>query len=91
MLGSYSPSFIQKMNLAALDVYRQGWAIGDASVITSQSPSSFEFTWMPQNRTVSKKEFSDFFTEFRTAVEENGRSAYEMRFANIIHRTVSVL
>ena len=84
----FTPELIQKMNEAALDVYRQGWAVGDASIVTSHSPDSFTFTWVPENKTVSKADFAAFFGEFITGAEAEGRPKYKMRFDNIIHRTV---
>ena len=85
----YSPELIQKMNEAALDVYRQGWAVGDASIVTSHSPDSFTFTWVPENQVVSKKDFAEFFDKFKASAEEGGRPKYKMTFINIIQRTVS--
>ena len=77
------------MNVAALDVYRQGWAVGDASIVTSHSPETFTFTWVPENQIVSKADFAEFFDTFIAAAEAEGRPKYKMRFDNIIHRTVS--
>ena len=40
---------------------------------------------------VSKKDFPAFFAQFVKDAEEVTKKKYKMRFANIIHRTVSVL
>ena len=41
-----------RLNERALANYRDGWAIGDSSVILKYSPDSFTFTWVPENNQV---------------------------------------
>merc|ERR1712111_239623 len=79
--------FVKQINEAALQNYRDGWAVGDSDVILAKSPDSF--TWLPaNNQVVSKAEFPAFFTQFMRDAEAETGVRYKMRFANIIHRTV---
>ena len=57
-IGDWIPKedFIKQLNEAALQNYRDGWAVGDSDVILAKSPRSFTFTWLPANNTVRRKQ-----------------------------------
>ena len=46
--------FVKQINEAALQNYRDGWAVGDSDIILAKSPDSFTFTWLPANNQVER-------------------------------------
>ena len=72
----------------ALDQYRLGWADGDTSIILGICTRSFNFTWVPDNLVVSRRDFPDFFDDFKDQAETTSGNDYYMRFENIIHRQI---
>ena len=45
---------MKQINEAALQNYRDGWAVGDSDIILAKSPDSFTFTWLPANNQVER-------------------------------------
>ena len=88
---SFSSDFekiYDKSNEDALDAYRLGLAVGDLDIITGVAADSFNFTWVPDNKTVDKDDFSEFFANLKAGAEEDGRPRYFMKFENLIQRKV---
>ena len=65
-------------NNKALDIYADGWAKGDSSIIYEVLNDSYKFSGLPNMDPVEKEKFKAFWVDFRSNI---GKDIFSSTFA----------